>query len=273
MGVSDTVRTIISRAHEEHITFFASSIAYYAFFSIIPLLLLTLSIGSLIGGEAFAERIVAAVEEHLSSSGQEVISQAIENSSGQIGASIAGLVGLVWSAIKVIRAIDVAFDEIYASTVETSLTRQIRNGLTVLGLIGTGITVMVAVGAVIQRPTSAGVPYINLFSWLVLITGLVIVFLPLYYVMPPQQMTISKAFPGTVVAAVGWIFLQAGFQLYSSHASNYEAYGLIGGILLFLTWLYFAGILLLFGAVVNAVLEQDRERMSPNQDPSAPTTE
>ncbi|MDG5819790.1 YihY/virulence factor BrkB family protein [Natronococcus sp. A-GB7] len=263
MSRFDSIRTIASRASDEHITFYASSIAYYAFFSVIPLLLLTLAIGSFVGQEAFAERIIAAVEEHLSASGREIVSQTLENQSGQVGASIVGVLGLAWSAVKVVRAIDMAFDEVYAADVETPFTRQILDGIVVLGLVGVGVSLMVGIGTFISRPTIVDLPYVDIVGWTVLVVGLTIVFLPMYYVMPPQQMSLAAALPGTLVVSVGWLFLQAGFQLYSSYAAGFEAYGVIGGVLLFLTWLYFASTLLLLGAVVNAVLEQDLERTSP----------
>lgn len=270
MTIADTVRTVLSRASEENVTFFASSIAYYAFFSIVPLILLTLSIGSLAGGEAFAERIVGAVEGHLSESGQDLVGSAVENQSGQVGASLVGFVGLGWSAIKVIRAVDMAFDEIYGSDVETSLTGQIRDGIVVLVLVGVGVAVMVGAGTVIGRPDVVDVPYVGLVGWLVLVVGLIVVFLPLYYVMPPTRMTVSRALPGTIVAAVGWLVLQAGFQVYSTYAADFEAYGVIGGVLLFLTYLYFAGILVLLGAVVNASFEQDLGVTTPEPTRGAP---
>ena len=272
MGIVDTVRTVGSRASDENITFYASSIAYYAFFSIVPMLLLALALGSLLGGEAFTERIVGLVGDNLSSSGEQLVTQAVENQSGQVGGSIVGLVGLLWSAIKVVRAIDMAFDEIYASDVETGLVRQVLDGLTVLVLVGVGVVVMVGAGTVISRPSLAAVPYLELVGWLVLIVGLVVVFLPLYYVMPPKSMTVGEAFPGTLVAAVGWLVLQAGFQVYSTHAASFEAYGAIGGVLLFLTWLYFAGILLLLGAVVNAVIAQSGQA-SADRNSGAPASE
>lgn len=256
MDAQAIARTIVDKVSEDNVTFLAASIAYYAFFSIVPLLLLTLSIGSLLGGEAFAERLVALVGEHLSASGEELISDAVSNPDGRAGASIIGLIALTWAAIKVIRAVDSSFDRIYDHSLATPLLRQVRNGLTVLLLVGSGTVVMIGVGTLIRRPP-IDVPFLDLFGMLALVLGLIVVFLPLYYVMPPIEMTVRKALPGTLVAAFGWIGLQIGFQIYTAYAANFEAYGLLGGVLLFLTWLYFGAILLLLGAVVNAVLAED----------------
>lgn len=59
---------------------------------------------------------------------------------------------------------------------------------------------------------------------------------------------------GTVFAAVGWTILQGRFQLYAASAAQYQAYGAVGGVILFVTWLYLAGMLILFGAVLNVVV-------------------
>ncbi|MFC7115626.1 YihY/virulence factor BrkB family protein [Natronoarchaeum sp. GCM10025703] len=257
MDPQATARSVIDRMSENNVTFLAASIAYYAFFSVVPLLLLTLSVGSLVGGEAFAERIVSLVGDQLSSSGESLVSDALENPDGRTGASIVGLVGLTWSAIKVFRAVDTSFDRIYVSDVTTSLPRQIRNGLTVLLLVGLGIVVMLGVGTFIRRATIVGPLFVDLFGLVALLVGLTIVFLPLYYTMPPTAMTVREALPGTVVATIGWIGLQIGFQIYTTYAASFEAYGILGGVLLFLTWLYFGAILLLLGAVVNAVVADD----------------
>lgn len=72
--------------------------------------------------------------------------------------------------------------------------------------------------------------------------------------MPPVDVRLREAVPGTAFTVAGWVLLQAGFQLYATIASGYRAYGLLGTVLLFLAWLYFASVLVLLGATINAVL-------------------
>lgn len=76
--------------------------------------------------------------------------------------------------------------------------------------------------------------------------------------LPPVDASIREVLPGVAVAAGGWVLLQIGFQLYATTASRYGAYGMIGAALLFVTWLYFASIVVLLGGAVNAVLHEDR---------------
>ncbi|SNZ13505.1 membrane protein [Natronoarchaeum philippinense] len=254
MDVASTARAVADRARDRQITFLAASIAYYVFFSILPLLLLVLAIGSLVGGESFADQIVSAISGSLSSEGETVVSGALSDPQGRASASFIGTVALLWSSLKMFRALDIAFDEVYRPDAETSLLDQIRDGLLALALIGLAIVFMIGLGAVIGLAEAFGVPFLNVVGWLALVAGLLVVFLPLYYVMPPVEMTAGEALPGAVFAAGGWLALQVGFQIYASQAGNYDAYGVLGAILLFLTWLYFAGVIVLLGATVNAVL-------------------
>lgn len=254
MGTVAATRSVVDRAREEQISLLAASIAYYAFFSIIPLLSLVLAIGSLVGGQAFADRLVGLIGGQLSSQGQTVVEQALTSPTGRGGASIVGVVGLLWGGLKVFRTVDVAFDQVYLVGEDSSLVRQVVDGVLVLFLVGLAVIVMVGLGAVIQRAELVGIPGISILGWIGMFVGLIVVFLPLFYVMPPVEVSFREVVPGTVFTVVGWIILQAGFQVYAANAGDYQAYGLLGAVLLFLTWLYFAGVLVLLGATINAVL-------------------
>lgn len=255
MSSTSTIRSVVGVIQDENISFLAASVAYYAFLSIIPLLLLVLAVGSLLGGQAFAQQVVSVVQGQLSSEGATAIEGALTSPTGRSGASVVSILALTWSALKVFRALDLAFDEVYGEEPQTGLVGQVKDGLTVLVTIGLGVALMVGLGTVLGRSAAlAAVPYANLLVYAALIVGLLIVFLPLYYVMPPVDVSLREALPGAVLLAVGWLVLQAGFQIYAANAGDYQAYGLLGAILLFLTWLYFASMLVLIGAAVNAVL-------------------
>jgi len=64
-----TAKAVVDTAQEQQITFLAASVAYYAFVSLLPALLLLLVLASTIGGEAFAEQIVGATQEFLTPAG------------------------------------------------------------------------------------------------------------------------------------------------------------------------------------------------------------
>ena len=254
MDAVSTVRAVFEVARDRNLTLLAAGFAYYAFVSAIPLVVLLLIIGSIVWGEAFTSFVIEQVGSFLSGSGEQVVQQALSAGAGRTGAGIVGFLLVVWSAIKVVRGLDVAFAEIYATTEDPSLLEQARDGVVTLVGVVFAIALMVAVGAVLRGAILAMVPFPNLVSALALLVGLTVGFLPLYYVLPEADMTVRRALPGAVFVAVGWIVLQFVFQAYLAGSAKYEAYGMLGAVLLFVTFLYFAGILLLVGTTLNYVL-------------------
>jgi hypothetical protein len=87
-----------------------------------------------------------------------------------------------------------------------------------------------------------------------LLGGLTVTFLPLYYLLPGVTVSVGEALPGALLAAVGWTLLQSGFRLYAGVVSATQVYGVLGAVLLIVTFLYFGGVILLLGVVFNAVL-------------------
>ncbi len=253
MSVTESARSVIDVVQEQNITFLAASFAYYAFVSIFPLALLALTVGSLIGGPEFANTLVQQAKGLLSAQGASFLQQAIGKSPGRASASVFSAVVLLWSALKLFRGLLLAFEEVYQYDPDAGLVEQVKKGFVTLVAVAVGIALMVGIGAVIRLSALEQIPFIDFAGTVVLLLGLVLVFLPLYYVLPPVEMTVREALPGTVFAAIGWIILQGGFQLYAQSASKAPVYGALAGVILFLTWLYFAGVLLLVGAAVNLV--------------------
>jgi len=248
------LRSIVVLGRENDLSFLAGSIAFFAFISLIPALILAFALSSLVGGEEFATGIGTLLEAYLSQGGNTVLSDALSNPSGQVGASVAGSVALLWGTFKVFRAVDVAFDRIYGTENRSSLPRQLLNALLVVGTIATGLSLIVGIELLVVR-LEVGV-YRNLVSVPLLVLGLFVILAPLYYVMPPRPVTPLHIVPGTVTAVGGVVVLQQMFHVYASLAGRYQAYGLIGAVLLFLLWLYFGALILLLGAVINVAIEQ-----------------
>lgn len=247
-----TVRSVVDLARDRELTLTAAGIAYYAFVSIIPLMLLAVAVASFVGGQELATRVTDMLSQQLSSSGQEIVTETLTTTTGRGAASVVGFLTLTWSALKLFRSLDKGFDEVYTDDVETSMLEQVRDALVVILGIALAIALVVAVGVALSM-LQLQIPFINVLGTLVLIVVLALAFLPIYYVLPPMDVSLQEVLPGAVIAAVGWVLLQLGFRIYASNAGRYAAYGMIGAVLLFVTWLYFASILVLLGAAVNAV--------------------
>ncbi|TKX56218.1 YihY/virulence factor BrkB family protein [Halorubrum sp. SP3] len=246
-----TVRRVVDLAIDRQVTFLAAAIAYYAFVSLVPALLLLVVVATAVFGETIAAELVASTGEFLTPVGEEAVVAAVSSAGGRTGASLLGLGVLLWSTLKVFRGLDTAFVSLYGGDETPGFLRQVADAASVVVAVGVGIGVMVVVGAFVAAADA--VPLVETASVLALPAFLAAVFLPMYYLLPQPTLTVRDALPGAVFAAVCWTLLQAGFQVYAAGAAQYQVYGVIGGILLLVTWLYLAAVVVVLGGVVNVV--------------------
>jgi membrane protein len=65
--------------------------------------------------------------------------------------------------------------------------------------------------------------------------------------------------PGSASATLLWLLASLGFGLYVAHFGNYNAtYGSLGGVVVFLTWLYLSAYIVLMGGELNSELERQQ---------------
>ena len=235
---------------ETQVSFLAAAIAYYAFVSMVPLVVLGVVVATLLGGDALADRVVAAAAGVLAPAGEELIRSAVRARTGLGGVTVAGVAVLLWGALKAFRALDRAFSLVYGTDPAASLLASITDAVLALTAVGAGVAAMVVVGAAVavlpgQVPGGLGV--------VALAIALFVVFLPLYYLFPDADVAVREVLAGAALAAIGWTVLGGAFQLYATYVSGASLYGLLGGVLLALAWLYLGALLLLYGAALNAV--------------------
>ena len=247
-----TARRVADLAVDRQVTFLAAAIAYYAFVSLVPALLLLVVVATAVFGEAIAAELVASTGGFLTPAGEEAIVAAVSSAGGRTGASLLGIAVLLWSTLKVFRGLDTAFVALYGGDETPGFLKQVVDAASVVAVVGVGIGVMVAVGAFVAAADA--VPLVEAASVLALPVFLAVVFLPVYYILPQPRIGVREALPGAAFAAVCWTLLQAGFQVYAAGAAQYQVYGVIGGILLLVTWLYLAAAVVVLGGAVNVVL-------------------
>ncbi|WP_435363236.1 YihY/virulence factor BrkB family protein [Haloarchaeobius sp. DYHT-AS-18] len=249
--VLTVLRAVHREVKAENLTFMAGSIAYHAFISLLPFLLVLLAAITAIGGEGMALDVVFSVGSYLSPNAGQLLTDTVQRATASASVSILGVVALVWGTLKIFRSLDTAFSDIYESEAENTFADQLSDGILVLLSVGVAAAVAAGVGTLVNLDGSvAG----EAFGFLLLVAGLSLVFFPMYYVFPDEDVTVREVIPGTVFAAAGWTTLESLFQYYVAVAGKADAYGVVGAILLLVTWLYFSGLIILVGAALNAVL-------------------
>lgn len=254
MGVRSEIQRVAretwQEVRDENVTFMAGSIAYYAFISILPLLVFALIVLAAVDNAAFTARLSALTESFLTPYAREVLVESLDATAAQTSMSVIGVLTVIWGMSRIFRGLDVAFSEIYSSHPDNSLLATFQNGIVVFLALGTALTAFVAVGTV-----APDLPFQSVVNPVLLVVGLAIAFVPIYYVFPDVELTIWEILPGVLFAAIGWTALEAVFQGYVTYATRYETiYGTLGSAFLLLIWLYFSGLILLVGGVLNAVL-------------------
>lgn len=88
---------------------------------------------------------------------------------------------------------------------------------------------------------------------------MLITFMLLYKFSPSNSkenmVTFKGVLPGAIFSTIGVIIVSIVFGFYVSNFGNYSiTYGSLGGIIIFLIWLYLLSIIILIGAEINATL-------------------
>ncbi|MEZ3144614.1 YihY/virulence factor BrkB family protein [Halobaculum sp. MBLA0143] len=245
-------RAVVHEARAEQLTFLAGSIAYHAFVSLLPLLLLVLFVLSALGGLAPTEAVFALVAAALTDGTADVLLAELRRASASRQLSLAGVAVLVWGTLRVFRGLDTAFSDVYETESANGFLDQLRDGLVVSGAFGLSVVVAATLHAAVPADGAGLGP--TLANRLVLVVGLAVTLYPMYYVFPDTDVTPAEVVPGTLLAATGLTAFVSLFGLYVRWSGEQPEESVLAAILVFLTWLYVSGFVVLLGAVVNAVL-------------------
>lgn len=93
--------------------------------------------------------------------------------------------------------------------------------------------------------------------WPVAILLLILTVAIVYTFAPNNDLPFRLVSPGAVIAMVLWVIVSQGFSFYIANFGNYSAtYGSIGVVIVLLLYLFLSTVVLLFGAEVNVVIDQ-----------------
>lgn len=254
----------------------AAVMTFFAVLSVFPGMLTVVSLLGVVGqAEATTATILRLLDEFGAPDGavavlEGPIHELADFSSAGL-ALAASLVGALWTASGYVRAFARAMNRIYEVEegrpiwklypmmigVTVSLVILVVAMMLMLLLSG---PIAARLGAVVGLSESA----LQLWNTLrvpVLLGLLTFMIAVLYYATPNiHQPKFRWLSPGSLLAIVVMIAATAGFNVYVSHFSNYNAtYGAIGGVLVLLLWLWIMNIVLLAGAEFNAEIERARE--------------
>ncbi|MEE6693400.1 YihY/virulence factor BrkB family protein [Lactiplantibacillus plantarum] len=269
--IAKSLEIIIRRYGQANVSNNAIVLAYYALMSIAPIILIA---GNLIARfDLKSGQILAYAQEVIPSNVYQTFKPILVSflSSGSSSSLSIGILVTVWSASKIIAAIRRSLNEAYGVTDAQNAvwTRIIAFFLTLgLLLLIVGLAIFFTLSQLIldvilnlTNLTRAIIPnWINQLlenKNLITFVGMFVVAMLLYYFVPNAKVKLRYIWTGALVTTIGWIVISQGFRVYIElFAKRITTYQTIGSLIVLMFWLNFSGILLMFGGVVNASVQE-----------------
>jgi membrane protein len=251
----------------------AGALTFFGVLALFPFLLFLVSLASVIIDPAQAETLInqlskVAPKEVVTILGDRIHALAENNSVGLL--TVGGL-GAVWAASGGVVALMSALNTTYG--VQESRPFWKVRGIALLTTLGAAVLSIIAAALAVAAPAVAdklGEPFSTLIVWLRLpFAGMVMMFVwaMLYYLLPDVKQNFKFITPGSVVGVIIWVLASWGFSVYVANFGKYDVnYGAIGGVIVFLLWMWITSQVILLGAEINAILEhRSPEGKSPGE--------
>ena len=259
---------------EDKLTTWAAALTYYAILSIFPALLALMSILGLIGQSA-TQPLIDNLGAVAPGPAKDIVTGVLGDLQANSGASglafVIGLAVAIWSASGYINGFMEASNSVWDVPEGRPIWKRIplRIGLTVLMLVllAASALMVVLTGPVAQKVgdlVGLGDTFIAVWAiakWPVLVLLVSFMISLLYYLAPNvKQPGFPWVTPGGVLAVVLWIVASVLFAFYVANFSSYsKTYGSLGGIIVFLIWLWITNVVILLGAEFNSEMERSRQ--------------
>ena len=231
--------------------FAAAALAYYALVALLPLVLVGVAVATAVAGDWLVPWAVDLASRSLSPEATSILQRALRAAAARRAATVGSAVVLLWAGLRFFRGLKLGIVEAYDTGRQASVPRQIIDSLATLAAVSTAVSLLLA-GTV--AASHLGLPGGVITQTAGTLLALTVVFTPLYYLLPEASVSLTEALPGAAVAAGGWLLLVVGFRAYLVIAGGTTLYSVLGSVVVLATWLYFASLAVLLGAVVNAVL-------------------
>ena len=202
---------------------------------------------------------------------EDILKDILTNHNG--GLLSIGILGTIWSASRGVNALMKTLNRAFDVEDKSGVKIRLWSLLFTFALVGV-ILIALIFPVFGQHISNLVFSYLGversletIWTLILWLTPLLLVFGVLwimYWVIPNT----SKGFkfvtvtPGAIIATLGWLGLTYGFSFYISNFGNFGMmYGSIGGVIALMLWLYFTGIIIIFGGLINASLSKRKEAL------------
>lgn len=268
LTVKGFLQDVILRMQRVDISAQGAQLAFFFLLSFFPLLIFAVQLLPFLNLEQ------AAVFEFLHNIMPAEVYDLIEGilaevlTSRNTGLLSIGALGTVWSASAGISALIRSLNNAYDTKGRAGI---INRGLSLVFTLALVLVVLIAlvlpvfgqqIGTFMFSFLGVKSDFIELWRsirWTMPSIIIFVVLLGMYWMVPntDPRLKIMSVWPGTIFSTSGWLILTTFFSRYIDNFSNYSAtYGSIGGVIILMLWLYFTGMILIFGGLLNASIQK-----------------
>lgn len=261
------VRTVLAFGQDDGAVV-SRSIAYYALFSLFPLVLVVISLSSSVLAAEEIQRVVLELIERYFPPAVDLVEENIEQVLATRNAiGILALLGLLWSASGVFTAMYRAVNRAWGNPKSKLFWTEKFYGLAVVlvvGLLLVTTTIYSLVVSVLQDwrvaffgwQPSVDPRTAQLTTWLTTLVPPVVsvlTFMILYRTVPRNQVTWGDVWLGGLLAGLTWEAARLAYAWYLANFARYSLiYGSVGAIIGFLLYAYLSAMILLLGSEFTA---------------------
>lgn len=239
----------------------AALIAYYALFSVFPLLLvLTTILGFVLeGNPGLSQQLFSTALNQFPIIGNRVGEQVHALQGNTVGL-VVGLVGALWGGLGVANMAQTAVNSIWEVPMvqRPNILKQTLRSVLLLLIVGTGIVLTTLVNGVSSATEQYGL-HLGLALRVLAALGALVINIALFTisftVLPARDIRPRDILPGAVVAAVIWQVMQYLGGLYVTHVVKgaSQTYGTFAVVIGLLSWIYLLAQLTLLAVEVDVV--------------------
>jgi membrane protein len=264
------------RFWDDHMNDHAGAVTYYCMLSLFPAGLLGVGLLGLIGGG----ETVTHVADYLTRKGadpalvgavRKTLETAVQAHSGAVAVVVIAVIFSLYAASGAYAAAGRALNAVFRYEEKRHwYTRRPIEAVTTLGLIVLAAltAALVFLGGTLADDVVGGIglghtarTVWGLARWPVALLLAIVICAFVYTYAPYAPTRKFRCFsPGALIAVGIWLVASLGFSLYVTNFGSYNAtYGAFATAVVLLVWLWLTAVALLFGAEVNAVLQEPEE--------------
>lgn len=259
---------LIYRTKNVDISGMGAQLAYFFLLSFFPMLIFLVTLLPYLNlerGQIF-DFLSGIMPDEVYSLIEGTLTEVLSNQNG--GLLSIGIIGTIWSASKGVDALMKALNRAYDVEGRAGFMNRLWSLIFTISLVGVLLIALVLpvfgqqIGNLIFDYLGVATSFSTIWSsirWIIPPALILILLTAMYWIVPNTipRLKIISVFPGAIFATLGWLILTYGFSFYINNFGNYSAtYGSIGGVIILMLWLYFTGMILIFGGLLNATSQK-----------------